>query len=745
MSVSSPARLNLEQQRKLAKDLRRAHGAGHLDAAVRITRHLPRARGRSPSLILAAPFTLSEAQYVIAREAGFASWSDLRRRLADAPPIADAVTALVEAALAGNDGVVDTLLQSDGELTRRSISAAAAVADLGAISALLESDRALAEQRGGPRAWPPLLYLCYSTYRLHDGDAAARRAQSGRALIAAGADVNAKGKEAGLPSFNVTLFDQEEWHPLEAAAGRLASPQIVRMLLDAGADLTQAPIVLSQAVRGGSFEVLQHLLRAAPRHWWAVRWALKACVILDRLDLARTIVAATAEDDPTQASPDQALLEAIHLGRGPDWIEALLGSDDHHEATTAMRREAYRAAVRYGHPEAAEILRHHGVAPATATPVDRLIGGCVTGDSGAVAEILASAPALSGRLRDDDHRMLSWAIRREIESAVPLMLGAGLNPDVQDKDGNAPMHLAVRAGAIAVVDLLLGAGANVDIRNFDDLTPLDLALAHPDPAWRQRLTQRLLDAGASPEEHQDLGAVFESAADAVVFGEMETLRGLLDREPALVHARSPRPHRATLLHYAVANGVENRRQRMPANAPEITRLLLARGADPNATCNLYGGGAAPLGLLITSAMPLRLSLDGEMVRALTQGGATARVDDLIHCLLHGAFRSANALVEAGVPVDNLFTAAGLEQLPVMTRLLADGADINARYEGSTTALHAAAGNGRLEAVRWLLEHGADATLRNVWGGTPAGAARYFGHPEVAELIETWGKGAERQE
>jgi hypothetical protein len=209
-------------------------------------------------------------------------------------------------------------------------------------------------------------------------------------LIDAGADVNAKGKEPGLPSFNVTLFDQEEWHPLEAAAGRLASPELVRVLLDAGADLTQAPIVLSQAVRGGSLEVLQCLLRAAPRHWWAVRWALKACVVLDRLDMARTIVAATAEDDPTQASPDQALLEAIHLGRGPDWIEALLGSDRHPEAALAIRREAYRVAVRYGHRQAVEILLQHGVDPAAATPVDRMIGACASVDSAALDALLAA-------------------------------------------------------------------------------------------------------------------------------------------------------------------------------------------------------------------------------------------------------------------------------------------------------------------------------------------------------------------
>jgi hypothetical protein len=43
--------------------------------------------------------------------------------------------------------------------------------------------------------------------------------------------------------------------------------------------------------------------------------------------------------------------------------------------------------------------------------------------------------------------------------------------------------------------------------------------------------------------------VFEQAADLVVNGHLEALRALLDAHPALVHARSPRPHRATLLHF----------------------------------------------------------------------------------------------------------------------------------------------------------------------------------------------------
>jgi hypothetical protein len=65
-------RLNLEQQRKRAKDLVRAIRAG--DAAAR--RRLADATGRP--LADAATLTLVDAQFAIARELGFGSWRELR-------------------------------------------------------------------------------------------------------------------------------------------------------------------------------------------------------------------------------------------------------------------------------------------------------------------------------------------------------------------------------------------------------------------------------------------------------------------------------------------------------------------------------------------------------------------------------------------------------------------------------------------------------------------------------------------
>jgi hypothetical protein len=105
MSNSLPARPSLEQLKKLAKDLVRQHEEKQPDALARIGRHLPALEGKSAIEIAAYPFALHDAQSVIARQYGFASWNELHGHLAEADkappaPVADLdVTAKLMTAL----------------------------------------------------------------------------------------------------------------------------------------------------------------------------------------------------------------------------------------------------------------------------------------------------------------------------------------------------------------------------------------------------------------------------------------------------------------------------------------------------------------------------------------------------------------------------------------------------------------------------------------------------------------------
>ncbi|MGD1002230.1 MAG: hypothetical protein ABSA67_16200 [Candidatus Brocadiia bacterium] len=82
MSLSLPDRPNLDQLRKQAKDLLKAHKQGDVSAC-RVLRHLSRFAASSDQDILKAKVTLAEAQHALAQEYGFKNWAALVRYIRD--------------------------------------------------------------------------------------------------------------------------------------------------------------------------------------------------------------------------------------------------------------------------------------------------------------------------------------------------------------------------------------------------------------------------------------------------------------------------------------------------------------------------------------------------------------------------------------------------------------------------------------------------------------------------------------
>lgn len=122
--------------------------------------------------------------------------------------------------------------------------------------------------------------------------------------------------------------------------------------------------------------------------------------------------------------------------------------------------------------------------------------------------------------------------------------------------------------------------------------------------------------GVSPPDQQ-----FESAVDAILSGDVEALRRLVEKCPDLVHQRSDYGHRSTLLHYVGSNGVETHRQVVPLNLAEVAAILLDAGADVNATAEMYGGGSTTIALFITSSHPAEAGVVDDVVKVLVDAGA----------------------------------------------------------------------------------------------------------------------------
>jgi hypothetical protein len=77
MEKSLPVHPSLEQLKKLAKDLVKEHAIGKPEALKLIRDHFPALTGKPEAEIVAYPFALHDAQSVIARQYGFASWKEL--------------------------------------------------------------------------------------------------------------------------------------------------------------------------------------------------------------------------------------------------------------------------------------------------------------------------------------------------------------------------------------------------------------------------------------------------------------------------------------------------------------------------------------------------------------------------------------------------------------------------------------------------------------------------------------------
>ena len=241
-------------------------------------------------------------------------------------------------------------------------------------------------------------------------------------------------------------------------------------------------------------------------------------------------------------------------------------------------------------------------------------------------------------------------------------------------------------------------------------------------------------------------SAFEAAASAIVTGDATTLERLLRAHPDVIRARSTREHRAALLHYVAANGVENYRQVTPKNIAAITEILLAAGAEIDAEADVYGGGCTTLGLVATSAPPAIAGVQRDVIDVLLKHGA--RMDRpgiggnkqaLVRaCLANGQPDAAEYLAGRGAPLD-LPAAAGIGRIDVVKRIFNEDGDLHGNPTNAqmVDGYSLACVYGRAEVVDFLLDRGmeVDAQLRGHGEGhTGLHVAAFHGHVDVVRAL-----------
>jgi hypothetical protein len=139
-------------------------------------------------------------------------------------------------------------------------------------------------------------------------------------------------------------------------------------------------------------------------------------------------------------------------------------------------------------------------------------------------------------------------------------------------------------------------------------------------------------------------------------------------------------------------------------------------------------------------------------RAVTHVPATAKVASggCVDCYdpssparpLTRTSSSHSPAARATIPeADSLFLAATNGDVSSISRLLAQGVNVNAMNSGRETALHMAAARGHYSALIYLLNHGANINARTTKNWVPLHHAVRFRHANIANYLLRHGSSA----
>jgi hypothetical protein len=443
-----PPKPNLDMQKKLAKSLARDYWRRQPAADERV-------RTLHPKPPAAENFTLRDAQLVVARGYGFASWPQPKRKIA---ALTKSPTELFIAAVeTGDIDQVRQLLQSHGN------------ADLNARTRWEKGGFGVLEQVNPEQAAP---------------------------LIARGAKIDIwAAANLGMAVELATLIDKDPAlvhakggdgkRPLHFAR----SVEVARLLVEHGALV----------------DVLDDDHDSTPAQH----------LIGDHSDVAGFLVSIGARSDLLLAVAlgDRSLVRN-HLDADPgsiamrvdqDWfpmIDTATNGGHIYQWTLGFHVSAFDIARQRGHTEVLELLLQR------AGPLDRLLDALWCGDDERADAVLAVDPHLINRARAKASRQVADAARNNNIAAVRAMLRCGFAVTALSQHGASPLHWAAFHGNSDMLEDVLRHNPPIDTqgRQFQ-ATPISWLIFGALNPWRGIATGRhgecarlLLGAGAQVDE-----------------------------------------------------------------------------------------------------------------------------------------------------------------------------------------------------------------------------------------------------
>jgi hypothetical protein len=499
MIKSLPSRPNLEQLKNQAKDLLKSLKSGNPETKQRIQQSHPRLPGSSAPEMNTAELSLADAQLVIAREYGFASWPKLKEHV-------DAV------ALATGDPM---------ELFRKAF----ADHDAALFRRLLDRHPDLKAKINEPvAAFDAPVITCVRSREMLE------------VLLAAGADINAKsrwwaggfgllhGATPELAAYAIKLGATVDVH----AAARLGLTGKLHELVDADPALVnarggdgQTPLHFASTIEianylldhGADIEARDVDHESTPAQY----------MVGDRQDVLRCLIQRGCKTDLLMASAlGDAGLVLKHLDADPECIRVRL--DDEHfpminaraggtiyQWTLGWHVSAHQVAKQFGHADILRLLMER-------SPADvKLIAGCWLDDAAAVRSLVAQNPELAAGLSDADRCQVAHAARNNNLAAVRVMLAAGLPVVALGQHGATPLHWAAFHGNVEMAREILHYNPPLELHDADfHSSPLGWCSHGSEHGWYCRTgnyaatVELLIQAGAKlPEQIGGTDAVRE--------------------------------------------------------------------------------------------------------------------------------------------------------------------------------------------------------------------------------------------
>jgi ankyrin repeat protein len=455
-----PARPDLEQLKRQAKDLLRSARAHHPDALARF-RVLPTFAGHGDRDLARASLALHDAQSVIAREHGFVSWKALREHVEEVTlELGAAVDAFVEAATDGRPERAERLLALHPGVAHATLHTALVLGDAAAAERRLAERPELATEPGGPRGWEPLHYVCHTSVAFGSATRSEGLVSIAKRLLALGADPNLR-----FPWLHHGVRRPVLWGATRATR---VLP-LAELLLRSGANPDDG-VTLPLAAGLGDVAALDLLFAhgAHVDHPWATDGSAPLYAILQWSATnagVRWLLEHGADPDPVFAANGETPLHAAARRWDAATAAMLVSHGADIERRRADGRTPYAVAELNGNRAVADWLLEHG-ATANLTDVDRMVAAASRGDRAAAETLLRARPELQGEIAPEHYAALYRAAERGDAAALDALLACGFDPDRPDDEiGKTALHQAAMDGWPDAVRVLLARGASVHVRD----------------------------------------------------------------------------------------------------------------------------------------------------------------------------------------------------------------------------------------------------------------------------------------